>query len=773
VVSGLLRRGDDERPLQAPRLLVDRFVFFDSEAARFDAGAGWPWIVDLRRNGELRVPASQANTLLESLVESVPLECCELDAPLRLEVVREAPRPCLLVKAVRYPSAPRLDCALAYEYGGVSVPAADARTRIVDLKVRRVIVRDADAESALWQRLREAGISGRREAPGIVPRKLPAVVRALLAEGWRVTAEGKLYRSAATLSMQVTSGIDWFDLTGEVDFEGLKAPLPEVLAALARGETTIALGDGGIGLLPEEWLRRYALFGHMGRREATGLRYERNQLTVLDALLAEERAAKVDAKFARARERLRAFAGVSPADPPPAFTGRLRPYQRDGLGWLQFLQQFGFGGCLADDMGLGKTVQVLALLAGRSACGPTLVVAPRSVVFNWKQEAQRFTPELRVLDHTGAARPKDAAGFADANLVLTTYGTLRRDARLFAACEFDYVVLDEAQAIKNERSESAKAARLLKGAHRLALSGTPVENHLGELWSLFEFLNPGMLGRSAALGAVAAPGSEARASLSRALRPFLLRRTKEQVLQDLPPKTEQRLACELGSAQRRLYEELRTHYRSTLLGRIERDGIARSKLHILEGLLRLRQVACHPGLVDRKRSGEESAKLETLLPALAEVVAEGHKALVFSQFTSFLDIVERRLDEAGIRYVRLDGRTRDRAARVERFERDAACPVFLVSLKAGGLGLNLTAADYVFILDPWWNPAVEAQAVDRSHRIGQRRPVFAYRLIATGTVEEKVLQLQDAKRALVADLFGEDTGVIRGLDRETLEQLLS
>jgi SNF2 family DNA or RNA helicase len=361
--------------------------------------------------------------------------------------------------------------------------------------------------------------------------------------------------------------------------------------------------------------------------------------------------------------------------------------------------------------------------------------------------------------------------------VLTTYGTLRRDAAMFRDLEFDYVVLDEAQAIKNAATESAKAARLLNGRHRLALSGTPVENHLGELWSLFEFLNPGMLGAASVFkltGAAARnPSDETRALLLHALRPFFLRRTKEQVARELPPKSEQTILCEMDPAERKRYDEIRAFYRNSLLHKIETQGLAKSKIQVLEALLRLRQAACHPGLLDQKRVAESSAKLEVLLTHLSEVVAEGHKALVFSQFTSLLAIVRERLDKQGTVYEYLDGATTNRQQRVERFQDDPGCRLFLISLKAGGLGLNLTAAEYIFLLDPWWNPAVEAQAIDRAHRIGQTKPVFAYRLIARDTVEEKVIQLQKTKRELAAAIISEDNSVIRNLQREDLELLLS
>jgi SNF2 family DNA or RNA helicase len=339
------------------------------------------------------------------------------------------------------------------------------------------------------------------------------------------------------------------------------------------------------------------------------------------------------------------------------------------------------------------------------------------------------------------------------------------------------VILDEAQAIKNADSASAKAARLLQGEQRLAMSGTPIENHLGELWSLFEFLNPGMLGAASVFqltrGGAGNPDHETRKVLSQALRPFLLRRTKAQVVKDLPPKVEQTLYCDMDRQQRRQYEELREHYRASLMARIDSGGINRARIQILEALLRLRQAAIHPGLIDKRRRGEPSAKLDMLLPRLKEVSEEGHKTLVFSQFTGMLSILREHLDAEGISYEYLDGKTRDRAACVERFQQDSNCRLFLISLKAGGVGLNLTAAQYVFLLDPWWNPAVEAQAIDRAHRIGQRAQVFAYRLIARGTVEEKVLELQRTKRELADAIVGEDNSLIRNLGREDLQLLLS
>jgi SNF2 family DNA or RNA helicase len=544
----------------------------------------------------------------------------------------------------------------------------------------------------------------------------------------------------------------------------------------------VELGDGTRGMLPADWLKTYGPIAEMAKAEGDSLRFLPSQAMILDALLAAQPEADLDEHFVKVRQKLRTFEGVKPASEPATFRGELRAYQRDGLGWLNFLRDFGFGGCLADDMGLGKTVQVLALLEQRrrdtqngKERRPSLVVAPRSLVFNWIDESQRFTPELRAINYTGLQRGEALERLADCDLLVTTYGTLRRDIVKLREIPFDYAILDEAQAIKNSSSQSAKACRLLNARHRLVMTGTPVENHLGDLWSQFEFLNPGMLGRSGG-GLFTGKASKDPVSLDllrQALRPFLLRRTKEAVLTELPQKTEQTLYCELDAKQRKLYNELRDHYRALLTGKIKEQGLAKSKIHVLEALLRLRQAACHPALIDKGKSKLPSAKMETLLEQLGEVLDEGHKALVFSQFTSLLAIVRTELDARKLTYEYLDGQTRDRKAKVERFQNDADCRLFLISLKAGGQGLNLTAADYVFILDPWWNPAAEAQAVDRAHRIGQTKPVFAYRLIAKDTVEEKILQLQGEKRQLAEAIVSADENLLRTLTADDLQMLLS
>ena len=780
LLEGVFRRGDETLKLaEVSVVTMGGMVFAKGKVSPLVEDARLDWMKLLSQPPKLEIPETELDELLEGLLGSPGLPELELPESLRFEVVNVAPRPCLRIQG----GGNRLGAALSFEYEGRDFSEYESASGFLDSAGRRFVRRDIAGEKAARQFLLDRGARALPTSyydpmPGweIVSTKLPTLVRGLVEAGWHLDADGKVFRRPGEFKLAVSSGVDWFELQGEVEYGETSAKLPALLEALRRGESMVRLEDGTYGVLPEEWLRRIGMLTGMGTAVKGEIRFRKSQAGLLDALLATQPEATFDEAFARIRTELKVFEGVKAVPQPPGFMGQLRDYQCEGLGWMEFLRRFSFGGCLADDMGVGKTAQVLAMLEGRRGQhGPSLVVVPRSLIFNWKQEAGRFTPGMRVLDYTGLNRA--FGDFKDYDLVVTTYGTLRRDAVRLKDVAFDYVVLDEAQAVKNASTESAKAVRLLKSQHRLALSGTPVENHLGELWSLFEFLNPGMLGAASVFQLTSGGGKtmepETRALLAHALQPFILRRTKDQVVKELPAKTEQTVYCELEPAQRKLYDELRQHYRDGLLQRIETDGLAKSKIMVLEALLRLRQAACHPGLIDKKRSGEPSAKLEALEEQLREVMETGHKAIVFSQFTSFLGILRDRLDKAGVVYEYLDGKTRDRQSKVERFQGDPDCKLFLISLKAGGLGLNLTAAEYVFLLDPWWNPAVEAQAVDRAHRIGQQRPVFAYRLIARDTVEEKVLELQRSKRDLAASIIQGDNSLIRDLKREDLELLLS
>ena len=787
-ITGLVRVDDREVPLGAIERFVDGgYVVLGEHLARLDHGGASSWLGMLRTHGIMRIPEARRAGFLEELFASPTPPPLDLPAGVTLVEIAATPTPRLVVHTPESAVGP-LFAELTFLYEGAVVRGKIAGRVVYDPTRQALVRRSPEAEARARAELETLGIEaiGKTAQPPpegahltVPPARLPEIVAALEAVGFRVEAgAGRAYRAARGLRMALASGVEWFDVDGEIDFGGATAKLPQVLDALRRGQRFVVLDDGTLGVLPEAWLAQHGLVvlrlgvSHEGR-----VRFARSQAPLLAELASGEPGAPAlsfDRTFAEVRAAILADSTVAPVDPPPGFLGELRGYQRAGLGWLQGLSRTGLGGLLADDMGLGKTIQVLAHLASRRD-RPSLIVAPRSLVFNWKREAARFTPDLRVLDHTGGDRRPPGDHFADHDLVLTTYGTLRRDAELLAAIRFDHVVLDEAQNIKNEASETSRAARRLVANHRLALSGTPVENHLGELWSLVEFLNPGMLGRATAWKAATEgrPDPGAIAVLGRALRPLMLRRTKAEVAPDLPARLEETWVCELEGAERALYDELRDRFRAELLQTASSSGFATSGTRVLEALLRLRQAACHPGLIDPSRRHERSAKLDALLPELLSLRESGQKALVFSQFRSLLDIVKPALEAEGLLVAQLDGKTRDRESLVQRFQEDPTLGVLLISLKAGGVGLNLTAAEYVFVLDPWWNPAAEAQAIDRAHRIGQTKPVFAYRLIARDTVEERIAELQQKKRALADSVIRGDGAPLQGLTVEDLERLFS
>ena len=790
---GALRRNDQKMDIAEPLAVLPGLVFSGiGKLSRFDDCNLADLVKKLREEKEIQLSDLEQDELLAKALEKSGVSIDQLTDSTIWSELTDRPTPCLILRTPRQNWGPeRLVGEVYFDYGGSRIPLVQAGAITVESQKQRVIHRDQDAEADATRLLWELGFRPNSDVlaePGsleLPPKKAGQAIKDLVAFGWYVESEGKRYRPASEFKLNVSTHIDWFELGGAVSFGGQMVALPDLLKAADKGDTTITLPDGSVGVLPEDWLRKYGFLTGLGEADGGVLKFTKNQASLLDSMLASQPEITFDDGFATARKSLQSFQGIQPLDPPPMFHGELRPYQREGLGWLNYLEEFNFGGILADDMGLGKTVQVLAQMAlwreSGNREGPSLIVVPKSLIFNWMQEAARFAPELRILDYTGPNRQSMLPKFRRFDLIVTTYGTLRSDIVELAKVNFDYVILDEAQAIKNADSQAAKASRLLKCKHRLAMSGTPIENHLGELWSLFEFINPGMLGSASVFKrmAMAATGSDpvAREALARSLRPFILRRTKKQVVKDLPEKTEQILHCEMEPEQRAYYDQLREHYRLTLLkneaSALSGGKFATNKIEVLEALLRLRQAACHPGLIDPDKRKDSSAKLDILMPHLDEVIEEGHKVLIFSQFTSFLSIVRDRFDKNGIKYEYLDGKTRDREARVQNFQDDPTIPVFLISLKAGGLGLNLTSADYVYLLDPWWNPAVEAQAIDRSHRIGQTQHVFAYRLIASDTVEQKIINLQAQKRDLADAILGDDNRLIQSLTREDLEYLLS
>lgn len=586
--------------------------------------------------------------------------------------------------------------------------------------------------------------------------------------------------------VHVTSGIDWFDASVEIVFGEEAVSIIEVKKALAQKQNFVRLGDGSVGLLPEEWLKKYALLIKMGENKGNKIRLKKYHFSVLDELLGdvdeeslqkelEEKKAKLDGIIAN---------DYSHILPPEHLTATLRPYQLTGFQWLVFLKEAGWGGILADDMGLGKTVQTLAFFLHYKKENPDakfLVVCPTTLMYNWENEIKKFSSGLKYIIHHGPKRIASAKTFEAFDIVITTYGTMRSDIKVFKDILFDYAVLDESQSIKNPQSQVAKASLLLHTKNRLALSGTPVQNNTFDLYAQMNFLNPGMLGsREFFMNEFATPidkfhEDEVKQQLRRLTYPFLLRRTKEQVAKDLPEKTETILHCEMGAEQRKIYDAYRNMYKEQIMGMIEERGIERSQLHILQGLTKLRQICDSPAILnEEERYHNYSVKLDELTREIRENVGN-HKALIFSQFLGMLALIRKELEAQNIPYAYFDGSStaQERERAIQQFQNNEECRVFLISLKAGGIGLNLTAADYVYIVDPWWNPAVEQQAIDRTHRIGQTKNIFAYRLICKDTIEEKMLTLQERKRALANELVSDDNAFLKRLTREDIVYLLS
>jgi len=726
---------------------------------------------------------------------------------------------------------------LSYEYDGARV-SCDPSQRAVRQQgaITEIILRNAAAEAQALDTLRGHGFT----APPLAPlsglkgallqsgeaawlRFCATGIAALRAHGW-IVETSKKYRYGVTpvddwyadVSLPPPAqhaGRDWFDLELGIVVDGARMPLlpvlvqlirngpddytPAALALQADGDQMLATLPGGLRVaLP--WGRVKPILGTLGelyfspagdKNAGQGQGPHALRLSTLDAARLDELAHRVDLRWSGGEKlrdmgrQLNAVGAARNVIAPAGLQATLRDYQLDGVAWMQFLRSAGLAGILADDMGLGKTVQTLAHIllekeAGRLTA-PALVIAPTSLMGNWQDEATRFAPGLRVLLLQGKDRQFDLIG--DFDLVLTTYALLPRDQEKLREHEFHLLILDESHYIKNTRSKAAQGAGLLRARHRLCLSGTPLENHLGELWSQFHFLLPGLLGDEKSFNAQfrypieRAADLQRRALLSRRIQPFLLRRTKDNVAKELPPKTEMVRKVELTGVQRDLYETVRLAMDQKVRDEIGKKGVARSQIVILEALLKLRQVCCDPRLVKSlpsKKHGAGSAKLIDLLQMVDDLLDEGRKILIFSQFTSMLKLIEEELALRGIAYALLTGETRDRAAQVAAFQQGAV-PLFLISLKAGGVGLNLTAADTVIHYDPWWNPAAENQATDRAWRIGQHKPVFVYKLIAKGTLEEKIQLLQQKKFDLAHSILAEGEAHNMALTQEDLQQIFA
>ena len=589
----------------------------------------------------------------------------------------------------------------------------------------------------------------------------------------------KYFVGKAVIEVEVKENIDWFDIHAKIRFGEFEIPFKELRKLILRKKVEFKLPNGEIAIIPEAWLTKYsdlfALSETDGENEKPVLR--KHHLNLVKEL-EEGNLAKVH--LSEKLRSLSSFSGIKNYPMPVGFTGQLRPYQKAGYNWLRFLNEYRLGGCLADDMGLGKTVQALTLLQAEkeAGAGTTLLIMPTSLIYNWEMEANKFAPALKILNYTGTLRNKDVKRFEKYDLVLTSYGITRLDVELLGQFFFNYVILDESQVIKNPTSNIAKAVRELKSRHKLVLTCTPIENTTMDLWSQMSFINPGILGtqtyfRNEFQNPIEKKNDESRSrKLHAVIKPFILRRHKSQVATELPEKVESIQYCSMTSEQERRYEEVKTHYREKIFKLIEQEGLGNSRFMILEGLTKLRQLANHPRMVEQGYSGD-SGKMEDITHMLENAIAEGHKVLVFSQYVKHLELVRQYLKSHKIDYSYLDGSSTDRKEQVERFNRETSLKVFLISIKAGGLGLNLTEADYVFILDPWWNPAVEAQAVDRAHRIGQKKKVFTYKFITRNSVEEKILTLQQRKLKLTSELITTEESFMKQLTKEDIEQMLA
>lgn len=582
------------------------------------------------------------------------------------------------------------------------------------------------------------------------------------------------------LRLEVSTGMDWFDLKLDFEIGGFHPSLSTLAQALIHHQRYIRLSNGSLGIIPEHWITRLAgIIGFLNQSKTDQrLRASRTQLEIIDSLIQVADKVKTDQSYDEFSHKVKNYQTTSNPPLPVSLKGSLRDYQIAGYHWLHFLKEFSYGGCLADEMGLGKTVQALSILLYEKEQGIktlSLIVVPTTLIFNWLMEIEKFTPNLNVQVHHGTERCKDLEDYAaeGVDTILTTYGIVRNDIELFANFDFHYIILDESQQIKNPLSKNAQCIFRLKTRHRLSLTGTPIENNSLDLWSQFNFLNPGMLGtieffRNTFTREIEIEQNSLQADrLRQLITPFLLLRKKNMVAKELPDKQYIYLYAEMEPQQRELYDEWKMSYRYKIMDSVKNKGFNQSRMLILQGLIRLRQICNHPRLVDPAYTGE-SSKFNLLIEQIEDAISQDHKVLIFSSFVKMLAIFRQYFDQQGTAYCYLDGSTRNRKEVVENFQQNHQIRVFLISLKAGGVGLNLTAADYVFMVDPWWNPAAEMQAIDRTHRIGQTRHVFIYKAITRSSVEEKILKLQEKKLKLVSSIITPEETIFKFLSMDDI-----
>lgn len=599
--------------------------------------------------------------------------------------------------------------------------------------------------------------------------------------GFNELNNNKLNQNKATVSLSINSGTDWFNTRIQVKFGKETVSLRHLHKSIRNKNKFVQLGDGTLGILPEEWIDKFARYFETGEVVGEEIRTPKINFSGIMELYDDEVLSQpVKNELILYASKFTDFESIKPVEVPKDLHASLREYQKEGLNWLNFLDEFGFGGCLADDMGLGKTIQVIAFILSQREKGhqnTNLIIVPTSLIFNWQAEVQKFAPSIKIHTVYGSSRVKNHQEFDAYEIILTSYGTLLSDIKFLKDYHFNYIFLDESQAIKNPESQRYKAARLLHSRNKIVLTGTPIENNTFDLYGQLSFACPGLLGNKIqfknhyAIPIDRFEDSKRARELQKKVNPFILRRTKQQVATELPDKTEMVIYCEMGAEQRKVYDSYSNEFRNFLLTKQEGD-LARDSMNILAGLTKLRQICNSPSLInDQEYYGDSSAKIEVLIEQI-ETKAPRHKILVFSQFVKMLDLVKKELVGRNINFEYLTGQTKNRAEKVNNFQNNSDVRVFLISLKAGGVGLNLTEADYVYLIDPWWNPAVENQAIDRSYRIGQKKNVVAVRLICPDTVEEKIMKMQDSKRDLANDIVKTDTSILKSLSKGDLLGLL-
>lgn len=584
--------------------------------------------------------------------------------------------------------------------------------------------------------------------------------------------------------MNVSSGIDWFDLKINIQWGDQTLNLRDVRRAIMNKQSFVVLGDGSFGMLPEEWLSKYQNMFKFGIESTEGLKISKKHFNIIELLFDQIDDVDIQQEIAEKKARLLNIENITTQPIPSTIQAILRPYQENGYKWMQVLDEVSWGGCLADDMGLGKTLQAITFLAfiKEKYQNPTsLIVCPTSLIYNWESELNKFAPHLTYHVFYGQGREIQISDFDNYDIIITSYGIVRNDIERLMKYAWEYVILDESQAIKNPDAVTTKAVQLLNSRNRFILSGTPLQNNTFDLFAQFNFINPGLLGNKdffrKEFANLIDKGEDPSISilLRQMIKPFMLRRTKSEVAPDLPEKTETVLWCQMDKAQQAIYDEYKNFYRNALMDRIEKDGMSKSGMYILEGLLRLRQICDDPRLIkDPEINPKQGVKIKELLREISENMGN-HKMLVFSQFTEMLALIRAELDTQKIPYCYLDGSTsaKQRQEQVESFQNDDSTHVFLISLKAGGVGLNLTAAEYVYLVDPWWNPAVEQQAIDRTHRIGQKNNIFAYKMICKDSVEEKIMKLQEKKLSLSRELIQDDNAFFKTLTADDISFLFS